>query len=151
PGRAGWPVGDPVGHRPVRVRRPEPAAQLGDGVGLLPVHHLDVEGPWRLDAARLPGVQGRAGPPRRAALGRRARREQLGLRRARRRHLTPLRRTCARSRSSGNTPSVNRNCIVALVLAIALAAAGGPAIATAAGPGPYVALGDSYTAAPLVP
>ena len=107
PGRAGRAVGDPVGHRPVRVRRAEPAAQLGDGVGLLPVHHLDVEGPGRLDAARLPGVQGRAGPPRGAAVGRRARREQLGLRRARRHHLTSrsepatrgaIRRACARTR-----------------------------------------------------
>ena len=48
----------------------------------------DLARPRRLDAARLPGVEGRAGPPRGAAVGRRARRAQLGLRRARRHRLS---------------------------------------------------------------
>lgn len=45
---------------------------------------------------------------------------------------------------------VLRPCLAALVLCVAVAA-GAPAAAAAAGGGPYVALGDSYTAAPLVP
>ncbi len=45
---------------------------------------------------------------------------------------------------------MSRRCIAVLVLALALAA-GGPSVAAAADLGPYVALGDSYTAAPLVP
>ena len=47
---------------------------------MLPVH---LARPRRLDPARLPGVEGRAGPPRGEAVGRRRRRAQLGLRRAR--------------------------------------------------------------------
>ena len=82
PRRARRPVGDPVGDRPVRVRRPERAAELRRRLGLLPVHAGHLEGPRRLDQARLPGVQGRAGPARRAAVGGRRRRAQLGLRRA---------------------------------------------------------------------
>ena len=78
--RPGRPVGDPVADRAVRVRRPEPAAQQRRRVGLLPDAALDLEGPRRLHAARLPGVEGRAGPPRGAAVGRRRRRPQLGLR-----------------------------------------------------------------------
>ena len=45
---------------------------------------------------------------------------------------------------------VTRRSIAAVVLALGLAA-GAPPVAAAADPGPYVALGDSYTAAPLVP
>jgi lysophospholipase L1-like esterase len=48
----------------------------------------------------------------------------------------------------GNTPRVTRTRLLALVATLALVPAS-PAVA--ADPGPYVALGDSYTAAPLVP
>jgi hypothetical protein len=44
---------------------------------------------------------------------------------------------------------VTRRPLYALVAALALLRAASPAVA--ADPGPYVALGDSYTAAPLVP
>ena len=47
----------------------------------------DLARPGRLDAARLPRAEGRAGPARRPAVGRRRRRAQLGLRGARRDHL----------------------------------------------------------------
>jgi hypothetical protein len=73
-------VGDPLGDRPVRVRRPEPPAQLCRRVRLLPVHPRDLARARRLDTPRLPGAQGRAGPPRRATVGGRRRRAQLGLR-----------------------------------------------------------------------
>jgi lysophospholipase L1-like esterase len=56
---------------------------------------------------------------------------------------------CARLASSGNTRLMTRHCLAALALALVLT--GAPAAAGAAEPGPYVALGDSYTAAPLVP
>ncbi len=76
----GRPVGDPVRDRAVRVGRPEPPAQLRRRLRLLPVPARHLEGPRRLHPAGLPGLQGRAGPPRRAAVGRRVRRAQLGLR-----------------------------------------------------------------------
>ena len=62
PRRPGRPMGDPVGDRPVRVRRPEPPAQLRGRLGLLPVPPGDLARPRRLDPAGLPGLQGRAGP-----------------------------------------------------------------------------------------
>ena len=77
-------VGDPVPDRAVRVRRPEPAAQLGGSVGLLPDHpqHLD----WirRHRPGGLPDLQGRAGRGRGPDLEGRRRRVELGLRRDRR-------------------------------------------------------------------
>ena len=75
------PVGHPVADRPVRVRRPEPPAQPRRRLGLLPVHAGDLEGPRRIDPARVPGLQGRAGSPRGAPVGRRRGPPQLGLRR----------------------------------------------------------------------
>ena len=143
-GRPGRAVVDPVAGRAVRVRRSEPAAELGRRVGLLSVHARDLARPGRLDAARLPGAEGRAGPARGAVVGRRQRRGQLGLRRARRDHLN-------RRRSPGSSDTAHMNFTVRLVgstLAATLALATG---AQAADTGPYVALGDSYTAAPLVP
>ncbi|CAA9489400.1 MAG: hypothetical protein AVDCRST_MAG67-1251, partial [uncultured Solirubrobacteraceae bacterium] len=86
-GRAGRAVGNSVADRAVRVRRPEPAAELRGRVGLLSVHAGDLARPRRLRAARLPRPEGRAGPPRGAAVERRPRRAQLGLRLARRDHL----------------------------------------------------------------
>ncbi len=88
-GRPRRPVGDPVADRAVRVRRPEPAPQLGRRVGLLPVPAGHVAGARRLDAAGLPRAEGRAGPARGAAVERWPRRRQLGLRGARRDHLSP--------------------------------------------------------------
>jgi lysophospholipase L1-like esterase len=48
----------------------------------------------------------------------------------------------------GDTRRVTRRLLATLLFALALTA---PGVALAADPGPYVALGDSYTAAPLVP
>ena len=80
-GRSGRAVGDPVADRPVRVGRPEPAAERQGRVRLLPVHAGDVARDGRIDPARLSGAKGGAGPARRPPLGRRRRRRQLGLRR----------------------------------------------------------------------
>ena len=63
-----------------------PAQQRGR-VRLLPDPRHDLARAGREHAARLPGIQGRAGPPGGAALGRRAGRAQLGLRGARRHRL----------------------------------------------------------------
>ena len=101
--RAGRAVGDPVADRAVRVGRPEPAAQQRRRVRLLPDAALHLEGPRRLHAARLPGVEGRAGPPRRAPVGRRRRRAQLGLRRAWSRACG--RRSCGRSTRRRRRPA----------------------------------------------
>src|SRR5947199_157091 len=61
PGRPWRPLGDPVACRPVRIRRPEPPAQLRDRVWLLPDHRRHLARPRRLDPPRLPGLQDRAG------------------------------------------------------------------------------------------
>lgn len=92
-GRTGRAVGDPVADRAVRVGRSEPAAQLGRRVGLLSVPAVHLARRRRFDAARVPRLEGRAGSPGGEALGRRARRSQLGLRLACRRDLSgaPLR------------------------------------------------------------
>jgi hypothetical protein len=95
-------VVDPVADRRVRVRRAEPAAQLGQRLGLLPDARQHLARPRRQHPARLPGLEGRAGPPGREAVGGRGGRAQLGLRRARR-HLTPrpaVERACTRRRYS---------------------------------------------------
>ena len=156
PGRTGRSVGDPVGDRAVRVRRPEHAAQLGDRVGLLPVHRRHVAWARRLDAARLPGLQGRAGPARGAAVERRQGREQLGLRRARRHPLSsapsaPAPHFRNDRREFRDTRRVRLHRTRSFIVALCAAGLALPAhSALAADPGPYVSLGDSYTAAPLV-
>ena len=76
-------VGDPVADRRVRVGRAEPAAQRRHGVGLLPDARQHLARARRQHAARLPGLEGRAGPPRREAVGGRVGRAQLGVRGAR--------------------------------------------------------------------
>ena len=71
-------------------------------LGLLPDARQHLARARRQHAARLPGLEGRAGPPRREAVGGRGGRAQLGLRRDRR-HLTPrpaVERACTRRRYS---------------------------------------------------
>ena len=68
-GRPRRPVGDPVADRAVRIGRPEPPAQQRGRLRLLPDAAVDLEGPRRLDPGRVPGLQGRAGPPRRHVCG----------------------------------------------------------------------------------
>ena len=80
-----WPrraVGDPVADRRVRVGRAEPAAQRRHRVGLLPDARQHLARARRQHAARLSGLEGRAGPPCRPAVGGRGGRAQLGVRRA---------------------------------------------------------------------
>ena len=72
------PVGDPVADRAVRVRRPELPPNSAGASGYYQFMQRHLEGPRRLDAARLPGVQGRAGPARGAAVGRRRRARTTG-------------------------------------------------------------------------
>ena len=71
-------------------------------LGLLPDARQHLARARRQHPARLPGLEGRAGPPRREAVGGRGGRAQLGLRRARR-HLKPrpaVERACTRRRYS---------------------------------------------------
>ena len=66
----GRPMGDPVAGRPVRVGRPEPARRTRRRAsGYYQITDATWHGLGGSTHARLPGLQGRTGPPRRRASG----------------------------------------------------------------------------------